>query len=217
MTHRFWLPLSAALLVCATTQVWAQAPYGYGPMQPRGPVPGAQRARPGDAAVAVVRTGLEKLFAFLDTDERPNNLQTAAFLDREIAPSFDFAYMAQFVAGSDWGRMNPGQRKDLAGQLESRILSGLATKLDKYDGQQIRFIRARPGKRGSVDVSVGLMSPGAYPSQIVFRLYHAEGGWKVYDVLAQGRSVIAYYREAFSEQTAPRVQGPRGIPSPYRY
>ncbi|MGB5736676.1 MAG: ABC transporter substrate-binding protein, partial [Thiohalocapsa sp.] len=158
----------------------------------------------GREAAATVGAGLDKLFEFLGSEETQNKLQTAAFLDREIAPYFDFAYMAQFVAGSDWERMSSEQRTALGAQLEARILTGLAERLAQFSDQKVRYLRPRPGKRGSVDVQVGLMSPGSYPAKLVFRMYIVGDGWKVFDVLAEGRSLLAFYRTAFDRLTAPR-------------
>lgn len=232
MRHHFWLPLLALLaLLCCSSTLHAQptgpgpdpvagptsGPYGYGyrPMQPQPMRPATARASAGREAAATISAGLDKLFEFLRSEETPNKLQTAAFLDREIAPYFDFDYMAQFVAGSDWERLSSEQRKALAAQLESRILGGLTERLVQFSDQKVRYLRPRPGKRGSVDVQVGLMSPGSYPAKLVFRLYAVGDGWKVYDVLAEGRSLLAYYRTAFSQRTAP---APRMRPAmPHQY
>ena len=55
----------------------------------------APAPRPGEEAVKTLRAGMDKLLAYLAQEDTPNKLQAAAFLDRDIAPYFDFAYMAQ--------------------------------------------------------------------------------------------------------------------------
>jgi hypothetical protein len=40
-------------------------------------------------------------------------------------------------------------------------------------------------------------------------MYRAEDGWKVYDVMANGRSAVAYYRQQTKRSPAP------GRPTPY--
>jgi phospholipid transport system substrate-binding protein len=121
----------------------------------------------------------------------------AAFLDKEIAPYFDFDYMAKWVAGPGYARMNPEQRKALASRLEASFLGGLSAQLASYEGQQVRILRPRMGPRGAVVVNVGILRPGAYPAKMQFRMYKAPSGWKVYDVVANGRSVSSYYRVQF--------------------
>jgi len=226
MRNHHWLALAALLFCGSTLQAQPAGPmpggimpgqgpygYGYGPMQPRPTRPETPRSSAGREAAATVSAGLDKLFEFLRSEEAPNKLQTAAFLDREIAPYFDFDYMAQFVAGANWEQMSGEQRKALAAQLESRMLGGLAERLAQFSDQKVRYLRPRPGKRGSVDVQVGLMSPGSYPAKLVFRMYIVGDGWKVFDVLAEGRSLLAFYRTAFEQLTTPRYSGPRQWPS----
>jgi phospholipid transport system substrate-binding protein len=45
-----------------------------------------------------------------------------------------------------------------------------------------------------------LQNPGSYPARMEFRLYRSADGWKVFDVLAQGRSVLMYYRGQMMRQ-----------------
>jgi len=111
--------------------------------------------------------------------------------------------MAKWVAGRGYAAMSTEQRAALAASLEARFLGGLAGKLAKYKGQQVRFFRPRRGPRGAVSVPVGILRPGGYPSKLEFRMYRADGGWKVYDVLANGRSAVAYYRQQTKRSPTP--------------
>jgi phospholipid transport system substrate-binding protein len=227
MNHPSRLPIAALLLAGALAQAPASslaepgsphgagpAPGGYGP-----PAAVSQRAllrmQDGREAAATVMATIDKLFDFVSADEVPNKLQTAAFLDREIAPYFDFDYMAEFVAGPHWPDLGPKQRKALTAQLESRILSGIAERLLTPPGQRVRYVRPKPGKNESIDVRIGLSGPpiaprggpmGTASQPLVFRMYYTEDGWKAFDVLAEGRSVIASYRDAF-DASAPAPIG----------
>jgi len=208
------LPLAAVLLVgtvaLAPAAVAAQAggPYSGGP----GPAHGAARMarlaslrmQDGREASATVLASIDKLFEFAGAADRPNKLQAAAFLDREIAPYFDFGYMAAFVAGPSWEDLSPKEREALAAQLESRILSGVAERLLTPPGQHVRYVRPRPGKHESVDVRVSLSSPPGLrgprrgvQQPLVFRMYRTDDGWKVFDMLVDGRSILGSYRNSF--------------------
>jgi phospholipid transport system substrate-binding protein len=153
-------------------------------------------------APTTLQEGIDKLLAFLSQKELPNKLQIAAFLDREIAPYFDFDYMAKWAAGSAYERMREADRKALAARLEASFLSGLGTHLAGYSGQQVRILRPRMASRGSVNVEVGILRGDAPPAKLEFRMYERDGAWKVYDVAAQGRSASAYYRTLFQRMNA---------------
>jgi phospholipid transport system substrate-binding protein len=217
MNHPSRLPIAALLLAGALAQAPATSLAQPGSPHGAGPAPGyappaavSQRAllrmQDGREAAATVLATIDKLFDFVSADEVPNKLQTAAFLDREIAPYFDFDYMAEFVAGPHWPDLGPQQRKALTAQLESRILSGIAERLLMPPGQRVRYVRPKPGKNESIDVRIGLSGPPMAPrggprgtavQPLVFRMYYTEDGWKAFDVLAEGRSVITSYRDAF--------------------
>lgn len=226
MTFRPWLPLALLLGsagVCAQPYGPGGAPYamppGVGgmpmmpqtaPTRPQGQT--ARKAAPADRdaaraaliarspalqATATLKEGIDKLLDFMGQDEAPNKLQVAAFLDREIAPYFDFDYMARWVAGPTWARMDPAKRTAMAARLEEGFLTALGGQLASYKGQQVKMLRPRKGARGAVSVNVGILRPGSYPAKMEFRMYKSDEGWKVYDVVANGRSAASYYRTRF--------------------
>lgn len=207
MKSHFWLPLVFALTSAGVVQ--AQAPFGPGAYGP-GPYGAAGRVDPTAEAAATLREGMDKMLAFVGAEDKPNKLQVAAFLDKEIAPYFDFQHMAKWVAGPRYTAMNEEQREAMAAALEARFLSALTGKLAGYEGQQIRFLRPRLSPRGTVSVSVGILRPGAYPSKLDFRMYRGGDGWKVYDVVANGRSAVAYYRTQFNRPAGPGAATPYG-------
>ena len=178
--------------------------FGATPRMPQGPVAEAS---------ATLKEGMDKLLAYLAQKEVPNKLQVAAFLDREIAPYFDFDYMAQWVAGPTFQSMSEKDKQALAAHLESEFLGTLASHLMQYDGQQIRMLPPRMGPRGAVSVNVAVMRPGTPPTKLEFRMYESDTGWRVYDVSADGQSAAAYYRVQFQRMAAgPGTAG--GMPTP---
>ena len=189
-------PLLIALFgaLCMTASVHAQPPgwHGHPSQQGSHPVAG-----PAEQATNTLRQGIDKMQEFLGQEETPNKLQTAAFLDRDIAPYFDFDYMAKWIAGPAYQRMGDKAKEALAAKVESRFLGTLAKQLGSYKGQKIRILRPRKGSRGSINVRTAVLRPGSYPAKLEFRMYQSSDGWKVYDVSANGRSVSSYYRQQF--------------------
>jgi phospholipid transport system substrate-binding protein len=204
MKSYFWLPFIALLGIGSIAQ--AQPPFRPGP----GAYAPTKPAHPQTEAAAELRAGLDKLTDFLNRKEKPNKLQVAAFLDETIAPYFDFDYMAKWVAGRNFSALSARQREALAASIEARFLGALAGKLAKYQGQKVRFFRPRRGPRGAISIPVGVLRPGGYPSKLEFRMYRAQDGWKVYDVIANGRSAVAYYRQEMRQSRSSGRPGPYG-------
>ncbi len=152
----------------------------------------------------VLREGVGKLVAFMGQPERPDTVRIQAFLDAEIAPYFDFDYMAQWVAGRQYRAMNGAQREQLKNQLEAMFLGALAKRLGGYSNQKVRVLRARRGRGNEVTVGVGIVQPGGYPAKMDFRFYRGNEGWKVFDVAANGSSALVYYRQQFKRSLRQR-------------
>ena len=152
----------------------------------------------------VLREGVGKLVAFMGQPARPDAVQIQAFLDAEIAPYFDFDYMAQWVAGRQYRAMNAAQRAQMKNQLEGMFLGALAKRLGGYSDQKLRVLRARRGRGNEVTVGVGILQPGGYPAKMDFRFYRGNDGWKVFDVAANGSSAVVYYRQQFNRSMRQR-------------
>jgi phospholipid transport system substrate-binding protein len=177
--------------------------------QPQGMMPYSalrQARQPGPSAV--LKQGLDKLITYVGQENRPSEANVQAFLDREIAPYIDFAYMARWAAGRNWQRMTPQQRRDFESRLQTMFLGTLAQRLSGYKGQQVKVMRPRRTGEDEVDVGVAVLNPRGYPAQLKFRFYRSSEGWKVFDVEANGSSAVAYYRQYF-KRTLFRPQVPR--------
>ncbi len=201
--------LAGALLAAAVTTTALAQPYypgdyrgGYAPYAQ----PPVQAVQPGPALI--LEQGLERLIAFAGQEPRPDRAALARFLDREIAPYFDFAYMARWAAGRMWPRMTPQQRREFEGRLQELFLGALAQRLAGYGGQRFRVLRPRAGRDNEVTVGVAVQDPGRYPARLDFRFYRSPEGWKVFDVSANGNSALMYYRQYFRQQMRRRTQPP---------
>jgi phospholipid transport system substrate-binding protein len=176
--------------------VQAMPGYGYPPTYRGTPATVQQEAGPD----MILRKGVTKLLKFMRQSEQPNPKKIATFLETEIAPYFDFAYMADWAAGPMKRYLTEQQKAELGQQVKELLLGTLAKRLGSYNNQDVRFYRPRSAGRNEVKVRVGILQAGGYPANIDFRFYRSESGWKVFDVAANGNSALAYYRQHFMNQ-----------------
>jgi phospholipid transport system substrate-binding protein len=146
---------------------------------------------------ALLKEGVTKLTSFIRTGGGQDRAQAIAYLEKEIAPYFDFAYMTRWAAGPAWREMNPAQRAEMQQTLTSSFLTTLAQKLTTYTNQPIRYFTPRGHGKDEVTVSAWITQPAGYPTKLDFRFYKAKDGWKVFDVKADGNSAVVYYRDQF--------------------
>jgi phospholipid transport system substrate-binding protein len=195
---------TALLSLLATASLQASPYYGYA--QPPMRAPQMEQAGPGQ----VLREGMGKLLKFMRQPERPSPQAIATFLQSEIAPYFDFAYMSRWVAGPMNRRMTDQQRIELAQSIEQLLLSTLAERLSSYQNQDVYSYPPRRVGENEVKVRVAILQANAYPANLDFRFYRSGNGWKVFDVTANGSSALIYYRQYFARQRGARQGMPRG-------
>lgn len=198
----------AGFALCISAIASAQP---YYPGQGGGPGAARQTQQPGPASL--LKVGLSRLIAFAGQQERPSEQQIAAFLDRDIAPYFDFAYMARWAGGQMWRGMTPDQRRAFESRLQRMFLGTLAERLTGYGGQQVKVLRARRGRPNEVVVGVAVQNPRGYPARLDFRFYRSSEGWKIFDVSANGTSAVMHYRKHFNRLMRQGQGGRHGYPA----
>lgn len=180
-----------ALSVFCVTQVQAEPGYSY---QNRS----LQQLEMGPDVI--LKEGMTKLLKFMRQKERPHPKEIAAFVESNIAPYFDFTYMAQWAAGPAYRKMTEEQRQGMEQNVKEMLLTTLSKRLGSYKNQEVRFLRPRRSGKNEVKVRIGILQSGGYPAAIDFRFYRSEGGWKVFDVSANGTSALSFYRQYFARQ-----------------
>lgn len=180
-----------ALLAISVTQVQASPGYSYQNRSFQ-----QQELAPD----VILKEGMTNLLKFMRQKERPHPKAIAAFVESNIAPYFDFAYMAQWAAGPAYRKMSEEQRQGLEQEVKEMLLSTLSTRLGSYENQEVRFLRPRRAGKNEVKVRVGILQSGGYPAAIDFRFYRSKDGWKVFDVSANGTSALSFYRQHFARQ-----------------
>ena len=198
MKSTYWL--FAAVLFAGSA--FAIPHYGPGP-SPYASGP-ASAPRAGNPAVTL-RAGMDKLLTFLGSEERPSPEALAQFLDTEIAPFFDFQYMASSAGGRLYEQLSEEGQRGMVEDVKRTFLTKLAEKLGAYDKQQVRFLPPRAGNDGrTARVSVAVINPGSYPARLDFRMYRARHQWRVFDVSANGQSAIVHFRRQLMRQAQER-------------
>lgn len=156
-----------------------------------------------DSPASLLQEGVENLTRFLAS--KPNRGNLAAYLHEEVAPWFDFDYMAEWAAGRRFQQMDEAQQADLAARIRESFLEKMAQKLARYSQQRAIYLPAQRDAPGQVTLPVAIENPaGGYPARLEFRLRQTEKGWRVIDVSANGMSALLHYRQMFNEMMRQR-------------
>lgn len=146
-----------------------------------------------------------------DKDIQSGSTQRAVELvEQKVLPHFDFSQMTRLAVGKDWRNASPNQQKALAGEFKSLLVRTYSNALTSYKDQSVDF---KPFKMQSSETDVLVRSeikqPGGKPVQLDYNLAKGPNGWKVYDVIIAGVSLVTNYREQFSQEV--RAGGVDGL------
>ena len=194
MTTMKILTRSLALLLLVTDLARAQAP---------------QDATP-DALVKAVTLEVVDLIAKDKEIQSGNRAKLIALIDEKVLPHFNFTSMTALAMGQNWNKATPEQKKALVQEFRTLLVRTYASALAAYSDQKFDFrpLRAKPTDT-DVTVNVRVLQQGAQPVPIDYNMEKTSAGWKVYDVLVGGVSLVANYRTEFTN--AVRESGIDGL------
>jgi len=148
----------------------------------------------------VLKRGIEQLTQYLGNRGGKNTLPLEVFVEKTIAPFFDFAYMTKWTAGRQAQFMNPQQASAMQQKLRRLFLAAMVDKLSEYRHGRVKYLRPTGNSRtGELTLRLLAYQQGSpYPQRLNFRMYRSNQGWKVFDVSSNGQSALAFYRTQFS-------------------
>ena len=145
-----------------------------------------------------------------DKEIRGNRNKLIQLIDEKVLPHFNFAAMTALAMGQSWHKANAEQKKRLIEEFKTLLVRTYASALAAYSEQKLEFrpLRAKPTDT-DVTVNVRVLQSGAQPVPIDYSMEKTAAGWKVYDVMVGGVSLVANYRTEFNN--AVRESGIEGL------
>jgi phospholipid transport system substrate-binding protein len=139
-----------------------------------------------------------------------NRAKLIQLIEAKVLPHFSFSAMTALAMGQSWNKASPEQKKRLTDEFRTLLVRTYASALAAYSDQKLEFrpLRAKPTDT-DVTVNVRVIQPGAQPVPIDYSMEKTSTGWKVYDVMVGGVSLVANYRTEFNN--AVRESGVEGL------
>lgn len=122
-------------------------------------------------------------------------------VDAKVLPHFDFRRMTMLAVGRDWRQAAPDQQSRLTEAFRTLLVRTYSNALTQYRDQRIEFRPARFAPADTrVQVRTEVVQTGAQPIGIDYMLEKGDQGWKVFDVIVAGVSLVTNYRSSFTQE-----------------
>lgn len=122
-------------------------------------------------------------------------------VETKVVKYFDFTHMTALAMGREWRNASAEQKAALSAEFQTLLVRSYSNALAQYKNQTVDFkpLRMQPADT-DVIVRTEIKQPGAKPVAIDYDMEKTADGWKVYDVMVAGVSLVTNYRETFSQE-----------------
>lgn len=120
-----------------------------------------------------------------------------ALLRREIEPVFDFEEMSRRSLGPEWRRRTDEERKTFVRLFTELLANSYLGKIEAYEGEEIRYVTDRVDPPYA-QVETRVVTGNGQEFPVNYRMLRSERGWRIYDVVIEGISLVNNYRSQFN-------------------
>ncbi len=155
----------------------------------------------------LVRKNTMEVLAMLKADKDlaagdPTKVEKLA--NEKILPYFNFQRMTQLAVGRAWRDATEAQKTALINEFRRLLVRTYSSSLSQFRNQTIE-VRPLKLAAGDTEVVVKTMiiqsgGPGVPIDYSMEKSAEPNGGWKVFDVLIDGISLVTNYRSSFAAE-----------------
>ncbi len=151
----------------------------------------------------LVRKNTNEILAAIKSDkdlQAGDAKKVEKLADEKILPYFNFAHMTQLAVGRSWRDASDAQKKSLTEEFRRLLVRTYSKSLADFRNQTIdvKPLKMAAGE-SEVTVKTLINQPGGTPIPIDYSM-EKKDGWKVYDVVIDGVSLVTNYRGSFATE-----------------
>ena len=120
--------------------------------------------------------------------------------EEKVLPHIDFAEATRLAVGRAWSQATPPQKQQLVDEFRRMLVRTYSNSIESYQGQTMKVLPSR-GKQDPEDTTVRaqFVRAGGKPLPIEFQMRKTDKGWKIYDIVVEGVSLVLTYRSEFDQ------------------
>ena len=125
-----------------------------------------------------------------------------ALAEQKILPMVDFREAARLATGRAWSGATPEQQERIVAEFRSMLVRIYSNAIDVYRGQTMKVLPVRMAP-GATEVTVRnqYIREGRPPVPVDYSMHKVPEGWKIYDIVVDGVSLVLTYKSEFDQVT----------------
>lgn len=144
----------------------------------------------------IVRTVIEQALDILKNPSYSKNTKER-MVKQIVDPHFDYREMAKRSLGTTWSSLSSSQQDEFVRLFAQLLENSYSDKIEKY-AQRVKIDYTGEHQEGNyAEVRTVVVRPNDR-IPLNYRLLQEGGGWKVYDVVIEGVSLVSNYRSQFA-------------------
>lgn len=138
-----------------------------------------------------------RIVADKDLRKPQNEQKRRTALKSAIGRIFDSGEMARRSLGQNWKELSPPQQKEFTELFATLLENSYAGKIESYNNEKIVYVKELL-EGEYAEVKSRIITARRDEFSLDYRLQRQGGGWKVYDVVIEGVSLVSNYRSQFN-------------------
>ena len=153
---------------------------------------------------ALVKRTTDEILTIIKADkdvQSGNTAKVVELAEQKVLPHFDFERMTRLAVGRNWAQASDAQKQALTKEFRTLLVRTYSTSLSQYRNQtiEVKPTKLAAGDKDAV-VKTAVIQQGGPQIPIDYAMEKVDSGWKVYDVIIDGASLVTTYRGTFNDQ-----------------
>ncbi len=153
-----------------------------------------------ESPLALIQARNDTIKILIDTAGDEVDSATKEKLKDIINGLIDFRELSRLALGKYWDERNDKEKEEFTNVFRQLIRNSSVKKLEIYRADKIKYDDPEM-KDGKATITT-FAYKGRKNVEIVYKMHHADGEWKIYDMVIDGVSTARNYRGSFYKQIA---------------
>jgi phospholipid transport system substrate-binding protein len=177
-------PLHSAALLAAALACLCAAPVAAADKEP--------------SAQDVIQDTVDVVLGIL-RDESKSAAERRAEIETLAQQRFDFRTMSKLVLARNWKRLSSEEQSEFVVEFTEYLANDYGSRIERYEQEKVAVLGEQPEPRGDVTVKTKVVGGENDGALVDYRMREEDGSWKIIDVVIEGISLVANFRDQFRD------------------